>query len=42
MLKHLKFYDKSLLELLLSQLIQIEESIKENGYFNGERFNIRL
>ena len=42
MLKHLKFSDKSLLELLLCQLIQIEERIKEDGYFNGERFDLRL
>jgi len=42
MLKHLKFSDKSLLEMLVCQLIQIEDRIKENGYFNGERFDLRL
>lgn len=42
MLKHLKFSEKSLLDLLLCQLSQVESRIKENGYFAGERFDIRL
>ena len=42
MLKHLKFSDKSLLELLICQLVQVEERIKENGYFSGERFDLKL
>jgi len=28
--------------MLVCQLIQIEDRIKENGYFNGERFDLRL
>ena len=42
MLKHLKFSNKSLLETLLCQLIQMEDRIKENGFFNGERFDLRF
>jgi hypothetical protein len=41
-LSYMKYYHNSVLEVLLSQLIQIEERFKENDFYFGELFKFKV